>query len=150
MSFDAEGGVEAGAEVSIYYDPMISKLAAWGRTRNEAIDRLRRALDEYTVGGIKTTLPFFREIVRDAEFIEGRLDTGFISRFFERRDAALNAKTPADQLDEAETKRRDMATIAAALDYVLAQRQVSTNHQSREQEQSQWRLSGRAALHRRG
>jgi len=80
-----DGGVEAGAEVSIYYDTMISKLAAWGRTRREAIDRLRRALDEYTVGGIKTTLPFFREIVRDAEFIEGRLDTGFIPRFFERR-----------------------------------------------------------------
>jgi acetyl-CoA carboxylase biotin carboxylase subunit len=144
-----DGGVEAGAEVSIYYDPMISKLAAWGRTRNEAIDRLRRALDEYTVGGIKTTLPFFREIVRDAEFIEGRLNTGFISRFFERREAALSAKPPADQDDEAEAERRDMATIAAALDYALAQKQVSTNPQSREQEQSRWRLSGRAALHRR-
>ncbi|MBA2733807.1 MAG: acetyl-CoA carboxylase biotin carboxylase subunit [Acidobacteria bacterium] len=142
-----DGGIEAGAEVSIYYDPMISKLAAWGRTRIEAIDRLRRALDEYTVGGIKTTLPFFREIVRDAEFIEGRLDTGFISRFFERRDAALSAKPLADQPDETETKRCDMATIAVALDYVLAQKQASTNHQSREQEQSQWRLAGRAALH---
>src|SRR5437868_4752178 len=80
-----DGGVEAGAEVSIYYDPMISKLAAWGRTRREAINRLRRALDEYTVGGIKTTLPFFREIVRDEEFIAAHLDTGFIPRFNERR-----------------------------------------------------------------
>jgi acetyl-CoA carboxylase biotin carboxylase subunit len=83
-----DSGVDDETEVSIYYDPMISKLAAWGRTRLEAIDRLRRALDEYMVGGIKTTLPFFREIVRDAEFIEGRLDTGFIPRFFERRAAA--------------------------------------------------------------
>ena len=49
-----DGGVTEGDEVSIYYDPMISKLAAWGRTREEAIDRLRRALDEYAVGGIKT------------------------------------------------------------------------------------------------
>src|SRR5216684_2052414 len=80
-----DGGVTEGDEVSFYYDPMISKLAAWGRTRGEAIDRLRRALDEYAVGGIKTTLPFFREIVRDEEFIAGRLDTGFISRFNERR-----------------------------------------------------------------
>ncbi len=80
-----DGGVTEGDEVSIYYDPMISKLAAWGRTRHEAIDRLRRALDEYAVGGIKTTLPFFREVIRDEEFIAGRLDTGFITRFNERR-----------------------------------------------------------------
>jgi acetyl-CoA carboxylase, biotin carboxylase subunit len=138
-----DGGVEAGAEVSIYYDPMISKLAAWGRTREEAIDRLRRALDEYAVGGIKTTLPFFRELVRDPEFIAGRLDTGFIARFFERRAA----KPEAEGVDAPE--RRDMALIAAALDYALAQKQSSTNHQPREQEQSQWRLAGRAALHRR-
>ena len=145
-----DGGVETGAEVSIYYDPMISKLAAWGRTRAEAIDRLRRALDEYAVGGIKTTLPFFREIVRDAEFIEGRLDTSFISRFFERRKAALGAKSSTEELDEAETKHRDMALIAAALDYIqVQQQQASSNHQSREHEQSQWRLAGRAALHRR-
>jgi acetyl-CoA carboxylase biotin carboxylase subunit len=144
-----DGGVEAGAEVSIYYDPMISKLAAWGRNRGEAIDRLRRALDEYTVGGIKTTLPFFRQIVRDAEFIEGRLDTGFISRFFERRAAALDAKSPAKEAIEAETRHRDMALIAAALVYSLAQKH-SNNHQPREQEQSQWRLAGRAALQRRG
>src|SRR6267142_3049632 len=80
-----DGGVSEGDEVKIHYDPMISKLAAWGQTRAEAIDRLRRALDEYVVGGIKTTLPFFRQIVRDEEFIAGHLDTGFISRFNERR-----------------------------------------------------------------
>jgi acetyl-CoA carboxylase biotin carboxylase subunit len=146
-----DGGVEAGAEVSIYYDPMISKLAAWGRTRHEAIDRLRRALDEYTVSGIKTTLSFFREIVRDEEFIEGRLDTGFISRFFERREQAIStAKPSTDETNETETRRRDMALIAAALDYMLAHKQSSTNHQPRcEQEQSKWRLAGRAALRRR-
>ena len=64
---------------------MIAKLAVWGRTRGDAIDRLRRALDEYEVSGITTTLPFFREVVRDEEFISGRLDTGFISRFNERK-----------------------------------------------------------------
>src|SRR5215217_5541842 len=85
-----DGGVYEGAEVSIYYDPMISKLATWGRTRAEAIERMRRALDEYMVGGIKTTLPFFREVMRDAEFVAGRLDTSFISRFNERRAAAAS------------------------------------------------------------
>src|SRR5918998_1578761 len=86
-----DGGVYEGAEVSIYYDPMISKLATWGRTRQEAVERMRRALDEYTVGGIKTTLPFFREVMRDEEFVAGRLDTAFISRFNERRAAAAAA-----------------------------------------------------------
>jgi acetyl-CoA carboxylase biotin carboxylase subunit len=142
-----DGGVEAGAEVSIYYDPMISKLAAWGRTRAEAIDRLRRALDEYAVGGIKTTLPFFREIIRDAEFIEGHLDTGFISRFFERREKAMSAKTSIDEPDETERKRCDMALVAAALDYMQTQKQSSFNQLPREHEQSQWRLAGRVALH---
>src|SRR5919112_1290634 len=87
-----DGGVYEGAEVSIYYDPMISKLATWGRTRREAIERMRRALSEYAVGGIKTTLPFFREVMRDEEFVAGRLDTVFIPRFNERRAAASKAK----------------------------------------------------------
>src|SRR6195256_1065462 len=90
-----DSGVVEGDEVSIYYDPMISKLAAWGRTRAEASDRLRRALDEYAIGGIKTTLPFFRELVRDEEFIAGRLDTGFISRFNERRNFSTERGHPA-------------------------------------------------------
>src|SRR6185295_14729339 len=68
-----DSGVRLGSEVSIHYDPMIAKLAVWGRTRTEAIERLRRALDEYDVGGITTTLPFFRRVVRDEEFVAGRL-----------------------------------------------------------------------------
>jgi acetyl-CoA carboxylase, biotin carboxylase subunit len=143
-----DGGVDEQSEVSIYYDPMISKLAAWGRTRLEAIDRLRRALDEYTVGGIRTTLPFFRDIVRDAEYIEGRLDTGFIQRFFERR-AEASESAPAIVASAAETEQRDIAVIAAALDYALKQKSLTDALSRPPQEQSQWRLAGRAALQRR-
>jgi acetyl-CoA carboxylase biotin carboxylase subunit len=100
-----DGGVYEGAEVSIYYDPMISKFAVWGRDREQAIDRMRRALAEYSIGGIKTTLPFFREVMQDAEFVEGKIDTGFIPRFFER-----TAERPVN--DES---ARDLAVIAAAL-----------------------------------
>src|SRR5215213_3562614 len=64
-----DGGIYEGSEISIYYDPMISKFAVYGRNREEALGRLRRALREYEVGGIKTTLPFFREVVEDEEFI---------------------------------------------------------------------------------
>jgi acetyl-CoA carboxylase biotin carboxylase subunit len=133
-----DSGVAEGDEVSIHYDPMISKLAAWGRTRAEAIDRLRRALDEYAVAGIKTTLPFFREIARDEEFIAGQLDTGFISRFNERRERPHPAGGA-----QAASLQQDMAIIAAALAYARARRKASPNHQS--SEQSKWKLAGREA-----
>lgn len=132
-----DGGVSAGDEVSIYYDPMISKLAAWGRTRAEAIDRLRRALDEYAVGGIKTTLPFFREIVRDDEFIQAKLDTGFISRFNERRQPERGHLARNER--EARTEP-DIAVIAAALAYIETQSARSTNHHA---PQSKWKRAGR-------
>jgi acetyl-CoA carboxylase biotin carboxylase subunit len=135
-----DGGVSEGADVSIHYDPMISKLAAWGRTREEAIDRLRRALDEYAVGGIKTTLPFFRQLVRDQDFIAGKLDTGFISRFMERSASA--AGDTAD-LRAAETKQ-DLAIIVAGLDFIS--RQSSPSASPVTQEASAWRMAGRAAL----
>jgi acetyl-CoA carboxylase biotin carboxylase subunit len=99
-----DGGVYEGSEVSIYYDPMISKFAVLGRDRAEAIDRMRRALMEYEISGIKTTLPFFREVMEDEEFRSGDLDTGFITRFNERRRAS--------EPDEVST---DIAIIAAAL-----------------------------------
>jgi acetyl-CoA carboxylase biotin carboxylase subunit len=108
-----DSGVRRLSEVSIHYDPMIAKLAVWGRTRDEAIDRLRRALDEYEVSGITSTLPFFREIVRDKEFRAARLDTGFISRFNERRNEPQIA-----------TADLDLAMIAAALHYAKNQPQI--------------------------
>jgi acetyl-CoA carboxylase biotin carboxylase subunit len=101
-----DGGVYQGSEVSIYYDPMISKFAVYGRDRSEAIDRMRRALAEYEIDGIKTTLPFFRQVLKDPEFIAGDLDTGFIGRFMERKAPAVP--------DETET---DIALIAAGLSY---------------------------------
>ena len=138
-----DSGVSEGDEVSIYYDPMISKLAAWGRTRAEAIDRLRRALDEYAIGGIKSTLPFFREIVRDEEFIAGRLDTGFISRFNERRsERAKKRPHPADGAQPS-SPQQDMAVIAAALAYARGQRKTSPD--DKVGEQSKWKLAGREA-----
>ena len=135
-----DGGVAQGDEVSIYYDPMISKLAAWGRTRDEAIDRMRRALDEYAVGGIKTTLPFFREVIRDEEFIAAKLDTGFITRFNRRRANSANGTGPGTD----STTKRDIAIIAAALAY---RRGVGkSNERQSSQVQSKWKMSGRDSL----
>jgi acetyl-CoA carboxylase biotin carboxylase subunit len=137
-----DSGVELNSEVSIYYDPLISKLAAWGRTREESIDRLRRALDEYEVGGIKTTLPFFREIVRDEEFKQGRLDTGFIARFNERRKAALPAEKDQEQ--------QDMAVIAAALRYATLRKQAAAGGTIEQPRLNRWKMSGRKEILGRG
>jgi len=134
-----DSGVELNSEVSIHYDPMISKLAAWGRTREEAIDRLRRALGEYEVGGIKTTLPFFREIVRDRDFVEGRLDTGFITRFNERR-----AREAAPASGTASQTQQDMALIAAAIHYARLQKEASSRPVT-QVSQSRWKMSGRTS-----
>ncbi len=136
-----DSGVELNSEVSIYYDPLISKLAAWGRTRNESLDRLRRALDEYEVGGIKTTLPFFREIVRDEEFKSGRLDTGFIARFNERREA--NRTAGAVEHDQ---QQEDMAVIAAAIHYATLRKEASAGQQVTGDRENRWKMSGRVAL----
>ncbi len=128
-----DGGIYEGAEVSIYYDPMISKLAVYGKTRAEAIDRLRRALREYEVGGIKTTLSFFREIVEDAEFIAGNLDTGFIARFNERKQA--------QEIDE---ETQDLALIASAIAFSDKQPEPNKTQQT----ESRWVSAGRkAAMH---
>jgi acetyl/propionyl-CoA carboxylase alpha subunit len=75
-----DSGVTAGSVISVYYDPMISKLCAHGHDRSAAIDRMRRALDEYHVGGIRTNLAFHRRVMRHPAFIAGDYDTGFIEK----------------------------------------------------------------------
>jgi acetyl-CoA carboxylase, biotin carboxylase subunit len=141
-----DSGVGLNSEVSIYYDPLISKLVAWGRTRDESIDRVRRALDEYEVGGIKTTLPFFREIVRDEEFKSGRLDTGFIARFYERKEKECSAGTE----DDDRQRQVDMAVAAASIHYATLQKEASCNSESPAASQNRWKMSGRSALREAG
>lgn len=91
-----DGGVYEGGEVSIYYDPMISKFSVIGRDRAEAIERMRRALMEYRISGIKTTLPFFVEVMDDPKFVAGELDTGFIAGFQDRRKQKAKDETELD------------------------------------------------------
>jgi acetyl-CoA carboxylase, biotin carboxylase subunit len=102
-----DSGVTVGSVISVHYDPMISKLCAWAETRAFAIDRMRRALAEYHVGGIKTNLAFHRQVMRHPAFIAGDIDTGFI----ERHKADGRAAAPGADLDLSKTEipawRRD-------------------------------------------
>ena len=86
-----ESALYRGAEVSLYYDPMVAKLIAWGENRAEAILRMRRALNEYRIGGLKTSIPFHQEIMDSTEFIWGTFDTGFINRRQLTRSAAQSS-----------------------------------------------------------
>jgi hypothetical protein len=80
-----DSGVEAGAEISIYYDSLVSKLIVWGRTRDEAIARMTRALGEYEVSGIRTSLPFFRWMLREPAFACGEFHTGYLDELLQSR-----------------------------------------------------------------
>jgi acetyl-CoA carboxylase biotin carboxylase subunit len=73
-----ESGIYAGFSVSLFYDPLLAKLVVWGETRAEAILRMRRALDEYRVGGIHTTIPFHQQVMDLPRFQGGQFDTSFV------------------------------------------------------------------------
>ena len=83
-----ESGMYEGMEVPIHYDPMLSKLVVWGSTRERCITRMTRALSEYAVKGIKTTIPFHARVMKNASFIKGDIDTTFIDSQFQPQDAA--------------------------------------------------------------
>ena len=71
-------GVNEGGEISIYYDPMISKLCSWGQTREEAISFMQAALDEYQIEGIGQNIPFLHSVYRNQDFYDGNISTAFI------------------------------------------------------------------------
>jgi acetyl-CoA carboxylase biotin carboxylase subunit len=73
-------GVYEGAEIPIYYDPMAAKLLVWAKDRNAAIARMQRALSEFIVKGIKTTIPFHQKVLRNQDFIDGNISTDFVDK----------------------------------------------------------------------
>jgi acetyl-CoA carboxylase biotin carboxylase subunit len=78
--------VYQGYEISPYYDSMIAKLIAFGRNRPETIRRCSRALDEFIVEPIKTTIPFHRRVMANPAFLRGKFSTDFIERLFEKKE----------------------------------------------------------------
>lgn len=88
-----DSGIYPGWEVPWEYDPMLSKVIAWGATRYEAMIRMKRALEEYQIHGVATTLPLCRAVLADPEFQAGRYDTGYIERFLSSRLDFTNEDT---------------------------------------------------------
>ncbi len=82
MGIRVDDGFEEGMEIPIYYDPMISKLITHGKDREEARERMIRAIDDYTISGVETTLPFCKFALKHEAFISGAFDTHFVSKHF--------------------------------------------------------------------
>ena len=127
-----DSGAYEGGEVPIFYDPMISKLITWGDNREHALQRMRRALAEYEVRGIKTTIPFFKWILDDEDFKAGRFDTSFIDR-----KLGGAAGSPLQAIDPA---HEDLAAIAAAVHMFT---KPASNGVAAAPAPSRWRDAGR-------
>ena len=105
--------VFAGWTVPLDYDPMLSKLVAFAPTREMAIDRMLRALEEYVIGGIKTNIGLFRRILTDEDFRAARIDTGYLERLLAAGPAQVQEDVP-----------EDVVALAAALFAVSARRET--------------------------
>jgi acetyl-CoA carboxylase biotin carboxylase subunit len=124
-------GVYVGFEISTYYDPLISKLVVWGETRPQAIVRMRRALEEYRVVGVRTNIPFHQTMMSTYPFITGNYNTRFVEDQFSKLDAAENRELYLD--------------IAALMASLVAHGQIERQTQiypDREQK-SNWKWAGR-------
>jgi len=91
-----DDGFEEGMEIPIYYDPMIAKLITYGANREEAIERMIRAIDEYDITGIQTTLSFGKFVMQHVAFTTGKFDTHFVSKYFNAN--SLNSSNEEEAL----------------------------------------------------
>ena len=125
-------GVYPGFEITPYYDPMIAKLIVWGETRAQAILRMRRALEEYRIVGVRTNIPFHQTLMDSHRFMGGQFDTRFVEERFSMESAS--------EMDEAQ------AEIAAILATLVAHKETERSAQivrRNERDTSNWKWVGR-------
>ncbi|MCK4506724.1 MAG: acetyl-CoA carboxylase biotin carboxylase subunit, partial [Candidatus Aegiribacteria sp.] len=119
-----ESGIAEEYDVPVYYDPLLSKVITWGKDREEAIARMLRALNEYKIKGVKTTIPFHRRVLVNKAFRSGNYDTGIVP-----------------QIEHTETK--DYLEIAAIAAAIVAMTDEQVKFTSAAQKAEGWKLSGR-------
>jgi acetyl-CoA carboxylase biotin carboxylase subunit len=132
-----DSGATAGLEVPIFYDPLISKLVAWAEDRPRALARMRRAVDEYIVTGVKTTLPFFAWLFTQPDFVTGRVHTTYL-------DETLSARNGRPFV-EAPSRIEEVAIVAAALHRVVSggAAEASDADPARSRSAGTWKLQAR-------
>ena len=126
-----DSGAWEGGEVPIHYDPMIAKLIVWGSDRSEALSRLKRALDDYHIVGIDTSIPFFKALLEDEAFIAGRYTTGFLQGTWLESNMVKSE-------DDAE-----WAAIAAAIARATDDLELATQVEGAGQAVSPWKQTAR-------
>jgi acetyl-CoA carboxylase biotin carboxylase subunit len=112
-----DSGVYEGWTVPLDYDPMLAKLIVYAADRSTAIARMRRALNEYFVGGIKTNLPLFRRILEHPDFVAARIDTGFLDRLLAAKSTPTTRTTDLEEI----------AAVSAALFAAVAPQKNGQN-----------------------
>ncbi len=127
-----ESALYRGVEITTYYDPMVAKLNVWGETRAEAILRMRRALNEFRIGGIRTSIPFHQEIMDSPEFIWGTFDTGFLERRPMKRQPDMN-----------EEQGRIIAVATAMIAHEESRRAIHIGSAMQNNKRSAWQQAGR-------
>jgi acetyl-CoA carboxylase biotin carboxylase subunit len=124
-----DDGFEEGMDIPIYYDPMIAKLITYGSNRQESIDRMIRAIDEYIIVGCETTLPFCNYVMKHDAFTSGNFDTNFVKHYF----------TP-DVLKSATTKEEETVAALIAAELFVAESKA-TNNTMQSNPVSLWKLN---------
>ncbi len=119
-----DDGFEEGMEIPIYYDPMIAKLITYGATREEAIVRMIRAIDEYEITGIQTTLSFGKFVMQHEAFVSGNFDTHFVGKYF--------------NTDSLKSENEDEALLAAIATMLLLKNQKATSSVDAETTVNKW------------
>ncbi len=140
-----DSGAFAGMEVPLFYDSLLAKLITWGENRDEAVARMRRALEEYTIAGVSTTIPFHQFAMQHPRFLAGDLSTGWVAETW--GESGEKANTP-DQPADGPLPPEALAALAAALvdqeAGTAARRRVHPGSQNGT-EHSPWRDAGRRA-----
>ena len=131
-----DSGIYEGFDVPIYYDPLIAKLLSWAPNRRNAIMRMKRALAEYTIRGIETSIPFHLLVMDHPKFVEGDYDTTFIDRV----------------LGKIEYKKRnaEVAAISAVLARLMSKERTRVVSLQKEKRVNPWKMAGRQDMLRKG
>jgi acetyl-CoA carboxylase biotin carboxylase subunit len=130
-----DSGLYEGAEVSLFYDPLISKLLTWGETRDEAIRRMRRALSEYRILGVANNISFHLAVMDNQRFQKGEIHTHFIDEEFEKAEVA--------ETELGNEQRKAAAVFSALLDYQEKKNVKPVLSRTAKSNDSPWKIAGR-------
>jgi acetyl-CoA carboxylase biotin carboxylase subunit len=141
-----DSGIYVGMQIPLFYDSLLAKLICWGQNRTEAIRRLQRALNEYTIAGVRTTIPFHQWLLQHPAFLAGEFSTDFIAEEWQPDEVDLPSAitSPTGELTAPEVAVLVATLAAEAADQAEVQRrQTDTSAEGRLSRGSRWRESGR-------